>query len=189
VDNKLERLVISGSPSAEELEEAVMRLTSEFSELSGGGDGKAFAGVANRYYALRNVIAGFEVSMRLLMGGRFEKAVEFLNASGGVKCSVPGSEVEFGDLVKRVQLKYKNRLAKFREAEGRYRALSLKKGEKPDRRYYSRLLVMLSTSEVIKMQLNPREMTVAEFAEYLNVFNEYRNQLKMSRNGKHGNNR
>jgi hypothetical protein len=187
VDDKLERLVIAGSASRAELEEVKLRLITEFSELSGNGEVLVFNEILNSYYKHRALIAGLEASLRLLASGRFEAATEYLNKNG-VKCCVPGGDEEAGALIERVRLKLKSRMAKFRELSGRYELLS-RKGERPTRRYYNRLLVTLSTCEVIKMQLNAGRMTVAEFAEYLNVYNEYQNRLIMNRNGKYGNNR
>jgi hypothetical protein len=183
VDDKLERLVIGGSPSRAELEEARRRLIAEFSELSGNGDARVFGEVLEAYCRQRVLIVGLEASLRLIGFGRFDAATEYLNKNG-VKCSVPGSDEDAGVLAERVRVKLKNRMAKFKEISGRYESLS-GKGEKPTRRYYNRLLITLSTCEVIKMQLNANMMTVAEFAEYLNMFNEYQNHLKMKRNGKY----
>jgi hypothetical protein len=185
VDDQLDRLIISGSPSREELEETKLKLISEFSEIAGGGEMKAYANVVSDYHKQQNLINGLELSLSLILAGRFEKAIEYLNERGGVKCSIPKGENEFNALVDKVSMKLKNRIAKFKETNNRYKALSSGKGGKPTRRYYNRILIMLSTCEIIKMQLNPKTMTVAEFAEYLNVFNEYQNHLKIKKYGKH----
>jgi hypothetical protein len=185
VDDNTKRLIIYGSPSEAELEEAKLKLVSDFSELSGGGEAKAFNYTISQYYLKRSVIIGFELSIRLILAGRFEAAVDYLNKNG-VKCSVPKDEAEFNDLIDLVHKKYKNKIAnaKYLELTNRYRELSLKKEEKPTRRYYTRLLVMLSSCEAIRIQLNPKKMTVAEFAEYINLFNEYQNILKNIKNGR-----
>jgi hypothetical protein len=185
VDDRLDRLIISGNPLREELEETKLKLISEFSEIAGGGEMKAYTNVVSDYYKQHNLINGLELSLNLILAGRFEKAIEYLNERGGIKCSIPKSEDELNALVDKVGMKLKNRIVKFKETNSRYKALSSGKGGKPTRRYYNRLLIMLSTCEVVKMQLNPKTMTVAEFAEYLNVFNEYQNHLKMKKYGKH----
>lgn len=183
-DSKLNKLIIQGNPTQGELEEARLKLVAEFSEVSNNGESQAYSDVVSRFYYLRSLIAGLELSLKLVIAGRFDKATEYLNQNG-LKCSVPETEEEFQKLVKAIQLKLKNRAAKYKEARSQFNALSSGKGEKPTRRYYNKLLVMLSTSECIKMQLKANEMTVAEFAEYLNLFNEYQNHLKI-KNNKHG---
>jgi hypothetical protein len=183
VDDKLERLVIAGSPSRAELEEARLKLITEFSELSGNRETQVFNEILNSYYKQRVLIVGLEASLRLIACGRFDAATEYLNKNG-VRCSVPGSDEDVNALVEKVQVKLKVYNSNLIKINGQCRPL-MKKGEKPTRKYYNRLLITLSTCEVIKMQLNPNKMTVAEFAEYLNMFNEYQNLLIMKRNGKH----
>jgi hypothetical protein len=72
-------------------------------------------------------------------------------------------------------------MVKYKVVEKEYKIFA-GKSEKPTRKYFTRILVMLSSCEVIKMRLNPKEITLAEFAEYINLFNDYQNQLKISRN-------
>lgn len=181
-EGKLKNLIIKGNPTNEELEEARFRLVTEFSEISNSGESAVFREVTGNFYKQRALVLGYELSLKLLLAGRFRAAVGYLNKNG-LNCQVPETEEEFKKLAESISLKIKNRTAKYKEAESAYKALSSGKGEKPTRRYYNRLLVILSTCEAIKIQLNPKKMTVAEFAEYLNMFNEYRNHLKMKRNG------
>ena len=184
VDDKLDGIIISGNPLREQLEEAKMKIISEFHEISGGGETKVYVDTASSYYAKLSVIAGFDIAIRLMQAGMYAKAIEFLNKYG-VKCSAPTTDEELKLLINMIDLKLKNRLAKLQEASSKFKALSSKKKcDKPTRAYFNRLLVMLSTCEVVKIQLNPKKMTVAEFAEYLNVFNEYQNQLKIRKYGK-----
>ena len=180
-DNKLKKLIIKGNPTQAELEEARFKLVTDFSELSNNGESQAMSEVMSNFYYQRNLIVGYELALKLVVAGKFDKAVEYLNQNG-LKCSVPQTEEEFQKLIRAIQMKLKNRIAKYKESRSQYNALSSGKGEKPTRRYYNKLIVMLSTCEAIKIQLNPKKMTVAEFAEYLNMFNEYQNQLKMRNN-------
>lgn len=182
VDDKLERLIISGHPPREYLEAIKMKLVYEFSELSASGESQALADAASSYYKQLCMITGLETALKLVFSGRFEKAIPYLNGSG-VKCSLPGNGDELTALIGKIDMKLKNRLAKLKEISSRYEALSAK-GEKPTRRNYNKLLITLSTCEAVKIQLNPKQMTVAEFAEYLNLFNEYQNLLKIKQNGR-----
>ena len=182
VDDKLEGLVISGSPSREQLEEAKMKIISEFTEISGGNEAIVNAEFVKTYYEQSNTLLLLDASMLLINQKRYDEAIKFLNRHG-VKCAIPQNDAEHDALVKAIEMKYKNKAAKFKEATTKYKSL-YKKGEKPTRKYYNRILIMLSTCEVIKIQLNPKQMTVAEFAEYLNVFNEYQNQLKIRKYGR-----
>lgn len=183
-DSKLKNLIIKGNPTQAELEEARFKLVTDFSELSNNGESQAISEVMSNFYYQRNLIVGYELSLKLVLAGKFEKSIEYLNQNG-LKCSVPETEEEFQKLIRAIQMKLKNRIVKYKEAQNQYKTLSSGKGEKPTRKYYNKLLVMLSTCEAIKIQLNPKKMTVAEFAEYLNMFNEYQNHLKM-RNNQHG---
>lgn len=183
-DNKLRNLIIEGNPTQEELNEARSKLIAEFSELSNNGESQALTEVVSNLYYQRNLILGYELSLKLVLSGKFAKAIEYLNQNG-VKCSPPKTDEELEKLINAIQLKTKNRMVKYKEAKSQYNALSSGKGEKPTRRHYNKLLVMLSTCEAIKIQLDAKKMTVAEFAEYLNMFNEYQNNLKM-RNNRHG---
>lgn len=183
-DSKLKNLIIRGKATSIELEEARFKLITDFSELSNQGESKAISEVMGNFYYQRNIIVGLELALKLVLVGRFENAIDYLNKNG-LRCSIPETEEEFQKLIKAVQMRIKNRMVKYKEAQNQYKAMSSGKGEKPTRKYYNKLLVMLSTCDAIKMQLNPKQLTVAEFAEYLNLFNEYQNQLKM-RNINHG---
>lgn len=183
-DSKLKSLIIEGNPTQEELEEARFKLVTDFSELSNHGESQAISEVMSNFYYQRNLIVGYELCLKLVLSGMFEKSIEYLNENG-LTCSVPQSEEDFQKLIHAIQMKLKNRMVKYKEARSQYNALASGKDEKPTRRYYNKLIVILSTCEAIKIQLNPKKMTVAEFAEYLNMFNEYQNHLKM-RNNKHG---
>jgi hypothetical protein len=181
VDDRLERLVVSGHPSREYLEEIRMKLVAEFSQLSSAGESDALAEAATAYYRQLCRITGLKTALQLVASGRFKRAIAYLNGNG-VSCPPPESEDELTALLGKINLKLKNCQAKFKEISGRYKAMC-GKGERPTRRYYNKLLIALSTCEAIKIQLNPKQMTVAEFAEYLNLLNEYRNLLKIRQNG------
>ncbi len=182
-DRLLKRLIIQGSPTTQQLEEARFKLISDFGELSNQGEAAAFSQILSNYYYQRSLLVGYGLCVNLILAGKFENAVEFLSKNG-LPCSAPHNEDELNKLINRVRMQIKNRKVKFKEAESAYRAIA-GKSEKPDRKYYNKLLVMLSTSEVIKIQLNPAQMTVAEFAGYLNLFSEYQNQLKLRKNAKY----
>lgn len=176
-DNRLERLIISGNPTCEELKEAKYKLIAEFSELCSGNEEKAFNEAVRSYYYLRTLIIGYESCISLIVEGKFDSAIEFLN-NNGIKCKVPADEKERLELIRSIETKIKGRILKFRQAERTFKALCSKKGEKPTRKYFNHLLVMLSTCEMIKMQLDRNKLTLAEFAEYLNVFNDHQQYLK-----------
>ena len=183
VDDKLESLIISGNPTREYLEEVKIKLVSDFIELSGGGDMKAFIEATSDFYAKRSIALGFDIAIRLINARRYKKAIEFLDANG-MNCSIPRNEDEHEKLIAAVGVKFKNRLAKHKEATGKYKDMISDRREKPTRKYYNKLLVTLSTCEVIKIQLNPKTMTVAEFAEYINTYKEYQNNLKIKLYGR-----
>jgi len=134
VDDKLESLIISGDPTREQLEEAKLKIVSEFHEISGGNEATVNAEFVRSYYEQLNTLLLFEASMLLIGEKRYDEVVKFLNRHG-VKCSVPRNEAERDALFKSVEMKYKNRSAKFKEATTRYNSL-YKKGEKPTRKYY-----------------------------------------------------
>ena len=186
VDNKLNSLVISGKPTTEKLEETKMKLVYDFTEASGGIDMKGYTSIVGQYHQQLNIITGFDFSIELIKVGRYEKALQFLNANG-LNCSIPETADAVDILLKSVEMKYKNRLAKFKEISTKYGELTAKKTEKPTRQYYSKLIIALSTCEAIKMQLNPKQMTVSDFAEYLNIYNEYLNHIKSTKYGKYRN--
>lgn len=182
-DDRLESLIIEGKPSREELEEARFKLVTGFSEMSNQGEASAFCEVMGNYYYQRGLLLGYELSLKLIISGRYDAALEYLKGSG-LDLPIPETKEELEKLIKTIELKMKNRIVKYKEAKSAYKALSSRKGEKPTRRYYSKLLVILSTSEVIKIQLSAKKMTVAEFADYLNIYNEYQNQLKFRKHAR-----
>jgi hypothetical protein len=167
-----------------QLEEAKLKLMSEFSEASNNELARMFADTSINFFLKKNRVMGLELALRLILATRYEYSIDYLNRIG-IACTVPGSDEDFKKLVKKIQMAIKNGLAKLKEAGTRYNSLSAGKAERPTRKYYNRLLIILSTCEIIKIQLNPKKMMVSEFAEYLNLYNEYQNQLKMQRNGKH----
>lgn len=183
VDDNLKVLVIKGKPTQAELEEARLKIVTEFSELSNNGESQAISDVMSNFYYQRNLIVGYELSLKLVLAGKFDKAIEYLN-DNGLKCSVPQTEKEFQKLIRAIKMKIKNRMVKYKEARSQYNAISSGKEEKPTRKYFNKLLIMLSTCEVIKMQLNFNKLTAAEFSTYLNMFNDYQNHLKMRNNSK-----
>jgi hypothetical protein len=182
-DNRLERLIISGNPSQELLEETKMKLTAEFSELSGGGEMQMFIETTRQFFYQRNLIAGMQIAMQLIAAGNYDESIAYLNKSG-ITCTAPQNDEQTNALLKQLSLKLKNLSSKFKQIKKRYESLQ-KRGEKPTRKYYNRLLVALSTCEVIKMQLDRNKLTLSEFAEYINIFNEYHNHLKTIKHGKH----
>ena len=181
-DERLERLIISGDPSRELLEETREKLVQEFSELTGGSEMKTFIEATRRFFYLRNRITGMQIAIRLIAAGRYDEAVSYLNQSG-IECAAPGNGEQARDLTAKLELKLKNLLGELRRAKKHYESLR-GKGAKPTRQYYSRLLVMLSTCEAIKMQLDRNRLTLSELAEYINIFNEYHNQSKSIRDGR-----
>lgn len=184
VDDNLNVLAIKGNPTIKELEEAQFKIISEFSELSNDGESQAMSEVINNFYYQRNLIVGYELSLKLVIAGKFEKSIEYLN-DNGLKCLAPETEEEYQKLIHAIRMRIKNRIVKYKEAQNQYKALSSGKGEKPTRKYFNKLLIMLSTCEAIKLQLNFNKLTAAEFSTYLNMFNEYQNHLKMRKN-QHG---
>jgi hypothetical protein len=179
-DDRLEKLVISGNPTRGELEEAKAKLTQEFSELCGNGETKILTENACDFFRKQNAVTGIDISIRLIASGKYEEAITFLSKSG-IRCTTPENEAQAQSLITRLTKELKNRLAKLKEAKTSYED-SVKKGEKPTRQYYNRLLVTLSTCEIIKMQLDRNKLTLSEFAEYIHLFNEYQEQLKSIKN-------
>ncbi len=183
-DNKLESLVISGRPTTAQLEEARLKLMSEFYEASDNASAQMFSETSRNLFAKRNRIIGLEASLRLILAKRYEYSIIYLNKNG-VKCSWPESDEDFKKLVSKINIEIKNSIIKLKIAQAKYDSLHSCNSEKPNRKYYNKLLIILSTCDIIKIQLNPKKMMVSEFAEYLNLYNEYKNYLKMKRNGKH----
>jgi hypothetical protein len=181
-DDKLEKLIITGNPPREILEETKAKLMQEFSSLTGGGEMKEFTATARDFFQKRNTVMGIEVCIHLIASGKYGEAVEFLNRAR-IACTEPENEEQAARLITRLNGELKNRSGKLKEAADRYEKLQ-KKGEKPTRQYYNRLLVMLSTSETVKIQLDRNRLTLSEFAEYINAFNEYQTQLKAIQNGR-----
>ncbi|MDR0680858.1 MAG: hypothetical protein LBG15_03245 [Dysgonamonadaceae bacterium] len=179
-DDNLEKLIISGNPSREMLEAAKGKLTQEFSELSGDTETEIFFEEARNYFQKRNTVLGIELSSRLIAAGKYKEAVDYLSRNG-IDSPVPDNDQQAGQLIKRLNIKIKNLSVKLLEAKKRYESLQ-GKGEKPTRRYYNRLLVILSTCEAIKIQLDRNKLLLSEFAEYIHLFNEYQQQLKSMRN-------
>jgi hypothetical protein len=181
-DDRLERLIISGNPSRELLEETKSKLVQEFSELVGGGETRAHIEAARNFLYYRNRVAGMQIAVHLISYGRYDDAVSYLNQSG-VKCAAPENGERAAALIKELNREAGNLSARLKEKKELYESLK-GKGEKPTRKYYNRLLVMLSTCEAVKMQLDRNRLTLSEFAEYINMFNEYGNQLKSIKNGR-----
>ncbi len=181
-DHLLHRLTLRGKPTLKQLHEARFKLMADFAELSNQGQTKAIQQACLHYYRQRSLLFGMELCHQVVQTGASEEAVQFLTQYG-LSCTVPTSLEETNRLLENIQMKIKNRRVKLKEAKKAYDLLT-QKSEKPNRQYYSKLLVMLSTCEAIKMQLNPNRMTVAEFAEYISLFQHYQNQLKFRNNGK-----
>lgn len=181
-DDNLSALTIKGNPSNELLEDTKFKLISEFSEMSNQSETETQIERMRNLYLHEIRIRGYELSLTLIIEKRYPEAIGFLNRNG-LKCKTPETEEEFERLIKAVRMKITNNTAKYREAKTAYDSY-VKKGEKPTRKYFNKLLVMLSVCEIIKFQLDPKKMTVAEFAEYLNLYNEYTNNLKSNQYGR-----
>jgi hypothetical protein len=179
-DERLDRLIISGHPCQQTLEETKIKLMQEFSTLTGGGETRNFIETTRNFFYQRNRLAGIEIAIRLISSGQYAAATAYLNGSG-FKCAVPENGEQADALTKRLQMELRKRADMFRKAKKRYESLQ-NKGEKPTRKYYNRLLVALSTCEVIKMQLDRNKLTLSEFAEYINILNEYQQHIKSIRN-------
>jgi len=181
-DDNLNALVIEGNPTNELLEDTKLKLMSEFSEMSNQAEMKMQIDRMRNLYLYEIQIRGFELALALISRKMYPEAIEFLNQNG-LKCKAPETEEEFEKLTKAIQIKIMNRISKYKEAKAAC-DLYQKKGEKPTRKYFNKLLVMLSVCEIIKFQLDTKKMTVAEFAEYLNLYNEYQNNLKSTQYGR-----
>jgi hypothetical protein len=173
-DDKLDLLIISGNPTQSQLMATAIKLITEFNQLSNESEAKSMTDAAKLYHLNRMIIFCLDACYNLIRAGKYKDAITYLNKNG-MSCEEPQNDKERSTLLKTIQHKIKNRMIKYREAETDYKNLTGKQGERPTRKYFNRILVLLSTCEVIKMQLNPRQITVAEFAEYLNIFNEYQN--------------
>ena len=180
-DDKLERLIISGNPTRELLEETRAKLVQEFSELAGSGETRAYVEAARNFFYYRNRVMGMQLAVQLIAAGQYGDAIEYLNRSG-VQCTAPGNGEQAAALIKELNRQLANLSSRLKEKKELFESLQ-KRGGKPNRQYYNRLLVMLSTCEAIKMQLDRNKLTLSEFAEYINLFNEYTNHLKSIKNG------
>jgi hypothetical protein len=153
-DGRLEALIISGKPSEMQLAAAAEKLTVEFSELSSDNEMESMTAAAKTFYLNRSYLLCFDICYRLVNTGKYEKAVEYLNTHG-LPCKVPQNDTEKAALLKATGKKIKSRMVKYKEAEKQYKIFA-GKSEKPTRKYFTRILVMLSSCEVIKMRLNPK---------------------------------
>jgi hypothetical protein len=179
-DNTLEKLVISGKPGIEVLQEAKFRLVAEFSELSGNTAMKNYMAGSKSYYRQLNVIKGLEIAHSLVRSGRISSATDFMK-SVGIPCN---ENAKAEEMLLSIERQIKAKVIKLKDVRRRM--------EQPDktgngqgytRRYFNRLLAALSTCEAIHIQLDRSKMTVAEFAEYINIYNEYMTHIN---NLKHG---
>ena len=140
-------------------------------DLSNDAEIKASSEAYFDFMKKKNIVLGLLVAIELVANDEFTKAAPFLKECG-ISAKEPGNEQQKSDLLKSLELKLKNRQAKLQESQTRYESLQ-KKGEKPTRKYYNKLIVILSTCEAIKMQIDAKKLLLSEFAEYLNMYNDY----------------
>ena len=171
VDNNLQKLILSGNPSREQLEAAKDKIYREYMDISDDTEMKASSEAYFDFIRKRVIVLGLVMAIDLIANDKFSYSLQFLN-NCGISAKEPENENQKADLIKSLELKLKNRQAKLQEAQTRYESLQ-KKGEKPTRKYYNKLIVILSTCEAIKMQIDAKKLLLSEFAEYLNMYNEY----------------
>lgn len=173
-DGHTSGIIISGDPTEEEIQATCNTLKMDFHELSSGKSGEGYINSINGLYSKKNTILGLQISLKLVLVGRYEKAIDFLNKNG-VKSCIPTTIQDQENLINRITKRIALRTAKLQEATTEHNNSFLtnkNKTETPTRKYYNKLLVILSSSEAIKMRID-KNITVAEFAEYINLYNEH----------------
>lgn len=181
-DDNIQALVISGTPTNEELEEARISIINKYYEISNNEESSSIYNETRNYYKLRNQITGFEVCLKLVCLERYENCISFL-CDNGLKCKAPEDEKQKEKLIKKIDMLLKSKLIKLKESSNKINKKGTKT-EKPTREYFNKLIVTISASESIKMPLDKNKLTVAEFAGYINLFTTYQNQLKSLYHGR-----
>jgi hypothetical protein len=163
------------------LQEAKLKLVTEFSELSGNTAMKNYIANSKAYWRQLNVVKGLETAHTLVSAGRIQPATDFMK-SVGIPCNENMATEEIALFIER---QIKARIIKLKDARHRMEQRDKNSREQGyTRKYFNRLLTVLSTCEAIHIQLDRNKMTVAEFAEYINIYNEYSTNIKDLKHGR-----
>lgn len=161
--DNLRALVVSGNPSDEVLEEAKIKLVTEFRQLSGDSNSK-YSNSIKRMLAYKLQVVGLSSAIRML-ASKDVRAFEYLRANG-IPCNVKSYDnTTISRLITRIESKIRTLNIKIREEHGRL--LNMPKGTTPTEESFNDQLVILSKHAGFRLT---RDITLAEYAGYLKNF-------------------
>lgn len=181
-DDNLGALVISGNPPEDLINETANKLISEFAQMCNSGLFSQTNNKLREVYLNRAQLIGYSICSRLIALGDVEYAVEYLGKLG-LRCQIPKTNEEFVNLGEKVSGKIKEKNIRMRKTQRELETLrDSHLGEKPTKQYFTDQLIEIS--KWMGYRVTP-EITLAEYASYLNKMKEYAEslQLKMKKHG------
>lgn len=175
-DNDFNALVISGNPTEDAIKEAAGKLFAEFSQLCGDSSASRHNTLLREIYMYRAQIVGYSICARLMLMDDLECAVKNLNELG-FRCKMPENEKEIESLGERLSSKIKEKTIRMKKAQKDFESLKeTKQGEKPTRRYFVDQLIEISKWLGFRVT---DDITIAEYASYLNKMKEYVETIRL----------
>lgn len=175
-------LVISGNPSEDLIKGTADKLIAEFAQMCNSGLFSQTNNKLREVYLNRAQLIGYSICSRLIALGDVEYAVEYLGKLG-LRCQIPKTNEEFVNLGEKISGKIKEKNIRMRKTQRELETLrDSHLGEKPTKQYFTDQLIEIS--KWMGYRVTP-EITLAEYASYLNKMKEYAEslQLKMKKHG------
>lgn len=177
-ENDLSTLVLKGNPPIEVLEAARLKIITEFSVLTGGSS--IHLNSTRKVYYYHSLIILYSLCAELILSGEQEIPVKVLNKNG-LHCDIPNNIEETNKLIDKIKSVISEKKIRLKAENKKLSSIDDKKMGKPTRENFISSLVTISKHAGFRLTT---DISLMEYASYLNDYKREIEQLKRLRYGK-----
>gem|GEM_PF-4337781 len=177
-EDNLKGLIVSGSPSEEDLKIGLAEMTAEFSALCGNGHTDSVSNSVRRIYELKNTIMAYLLAVNLIHSGDYSCLVQLRGF--GITGREPKNDAERDKLLKLIEGKSKGKTVHLKEELKRFDDLTKDKESRATAEDYAEQIA--AVSKFAGFHINKMTITLSDYAGYVKLYNK---SIKHIPNGQH----
>lgn len=177
-ENDLSALVLKGNPPVDILEAARLKIITEFSILT--GESSTRLNSTRKLYYYHSLIVLYSACAELILSGEIEEPVKILNKNG-LNCDIPINTEETNKLINKIKSAISEKKIRLKAENKKLSSIDDKKMGKPTRENFISSLVTISKHAGFRLTT---DISLMEYASYLNDYKREIEQLKRLRYGK-----